>query len=220
MDQFDRGSRQREAEKRATDRHRGYGPPKRARGGVGLGLLLLVLLVMAAVFFDSGCSALTEVITGEPRMEDVDGLCVELKLSTSDGQDMSDEDLDQASSTIEHLIVDAGVAEPIVRIRDRGRIEVALSGIEPGTADSELLLGLVSTAGVLEFTPVPPVLQGAVLQDLPLRYLCDPGIAIKLPSVMWTDESLLLGGRITGSEHDLSELFRRWQLGTYEVDRY
>ena len=37
---------------------------------------------------------------------------------------------------------------------------------------------------------------------------------------MWTDESLLLGGRITGSDHDLSELFRRWQAGAYKVDRY
>jgi hypothetical protein len=66
MDQFDRGFRQRVAEKMATDEASGYGPAKRGRQGVGVGgaLTFVGAIVLLLLVSDCASSDETEAASG------------------------------------------------------------------------------------------------------------------------------------------------------------
>jgi len=192
MDQLDRGFRQEVATQIALKKHRGYGPPIRRRGGIGLGTVILLILTLFAL------------LPRDTETDAVDGLCAELQVSGADGQEVTPADLEKTRSTIEGRVVATGLVEPSVRSSEPDRIEVALPGVVPESDDADLLTSLISTVGVLEFIPVPDELFSRSLQGEPL------------PEAMLGIEPIVDGSGITSArvarDTDTDEPFVMLQL--------
>lgn len=123
--------------------------------------ILLLLLILAVGFGALAFGSATKRTTMTPGLAlDLEGgTQIILTPTTTDGSEISDEDVNQAIEVIRQRVDASGVAEAQISRQGGQNIVVAL----PGTP-SEATLDLVRKAAVLYFRPVIRIIQGNATQ--------------------------------------------------------
>ncbi|MPV37733.1 protein translocase subunit SecD [Georgenia subflava] len=148
--------------------------PKKARPGRTLGFLAVLVLALFGSLFAG--SQLTEDAAMTPKLAlDLEGgTQLILTPRTTDGSEVTEEDVQQAISIIRQRVDASGVAEAEITSQGGSNIVVGL----PGTPDEETL-DLVRRSAQLRFRPVltvagPGPIDPAALADLEEEATADP----------------------------------------------
>lgn len=122
--------------------------------------LFLVALVVAVFPLPRAWEEGSPDIETKLGLDLIGGLRGEYQVVATDEQPVTPEILEQTRTIIENRVNATGVAEPIVVTQGTDRISVELPGVE----DEADIRSLIGTTGVLEFMPVPPELDGSIVE--------------------------------------------------------